>query len=113
MERTAARPKNGRPLQNLPATMHGGFVAAFPSRVFRDGTGIFIVKLNRYSERPPPWNHLCIQSAYRLSRNDLLPQGNARCGRCFETHEVDTISGSLRVPFTLAGRNVHGCSSFF
>jgi hypothetical protein len=48
MQQTAARPKNGRPLQNLPPTTLGGFVAAVPSRVFRDGTGIFIVKLSHY-----------------------------------------------------------------
>src|SRR5712691_4965323 len=44
MEQTAARPKNGRPLLNQPPTTHGGFVAAVPSRAFRDGTGIFKVK---------------------------------------------------------------------
>jgi len=48
MEQTAARPKNGRPLQNLPPTSLGGFVAAVPSRAFRDGTGIFMVKLSHY-----------------------------------------------------------------
>src|SRR4029077_589803 len=35
MERTGARPKSGRPLQNLPPTPHGGFAAAvtcFPGR---------------------------------------------------------------------------------
>src|SRR4029077_16948478 len=48
MEHTAARPKNGRPLQNLPPTTHGDFVAAVPSRAFRDGTGIFMVKLSHY-----------------------------------------------------------------
>jgi hypothetical protein len=42
IEQTAARPKNGRPLQNLPPSTHGGFVAAVPSRAFRDGTGIFV-----------------------------------------------------------------------
>jgi hypothetical protein len=50
MEQTAARPKNGRPLQNLPPSTHGGFVAAIPSRAFRDGTGIFVVKLSHYRE---------------------------------------------------------------
>src|SRR5258708_35277822 len=48
IEQTAARPKNGRPLQNLPPTSLGGFVAAVPSRAFRDGTGIFMVKLSHY-----------------------------------------------------------------
>src|SRR5258708_31135989 len=48
MGQTAARPKNGRPLQNLPRTTHSGFVAAVPSRAFRDGTGIFMVKLSHY-----------------------------------------------------------------
>jgi hypothetical protein len=33
MQQTAARPKNGRPLQNLPATTHGGFAAAVPFTV--------------------------------------------------------------------------------
>ena len=47
MEQTAARPKNGRPLQNLLRTRHYGFVEAVPSRVFRDGTGIFVVKLSQ------------------------------------------------------------------
>ena len=112
MDKTGARPKNGRPLQNLSPTTHGGFVAAVPSRAFRDGTGIFIVKLNHYAKRSPLWNHLCIHSAYSLSRNDPWLQGNARYGRCLEAHEVDTISGSRSVPFTLAGRNVHGCSGF-
>src|SRR5258708_2237744 len=41
MEQTAARPKSGRPLQNLQPTTQGGFVAADPSRAFRDGSGIF------------------------------------------------------------------------
>ena len=50
MEQTAARQKNGRPLQNLPPSTHGGFVAAIPSRAFRDGTGIFVVKLAHYRE---------------------------------------------------------------
>ena len=50
MEQTAARPKDGRPLQNLPPATHGGFVAAVPSRAFRDGTGIFMVKLNYHLE---------------------------------------------------------------
>ena len=36
--------KNGRPLQNLTPTTLGGFVAAVPSRAFRDGTGIFTGK---------------------------------------------------------------------
>jgi hypothetical protein len=49
IEKTAASPKIGRPLQNLPRTLHGGFVAVVPftvsvqgepPRAFRDGTGI-------------------------------------------------------------------------
>jgi len=57
VEQTAARPKNGRPLQNLPPTTIRGFVAAVPFTVsvhgepcrdFRDGTGIFVVKLSHY-----------------------------------------------------------------
>ena len=48
MEQTAARPKSGRPLQNLPPTTPGGFVAAVPSRAFRDGTGTFVFKLSHY-----------------------------------------------------------------
>src|SRR5258708_1368214 len=71
-----------------------------------------MVNLSHYPNLPSPWNHLCIQYAYRLSRNDPWPQRNARFGRCFETHEVDTIGGSLWVSFTLAGRDVHGCSGF-
>jgi len=39
-EKTAARPKIGRPLQNLPPTTHGGFAAVVLPRAFRDGTGI-------------------------------------------------------------------------
>jgi hypothetical protein len=42
-ERKAARPKNGRPLQNLPRSMRDGFVAAVLSRDFRDRTGIFFL----------------------------------------------------------------------
>ena len=42
MERTAARPKTGRPLQNLLPIRQDGFVEAVPSRAFRDGTGIFL-----------------------------------------------------------------------
>src|ERR1019366_6711873 len=41
MERPSARPKNGRPLQNLLSTIHYGFVEAVPSQVLRDGTGTF------------------------------------------------------------------------
>src|SRR4029077_4634948 len=50
MEQRAARPKNGRPLQNLPPTTHGDFVAAVPSRAFRDGTGILMLELSHYWE---------------------------------------------------------------
>jgi len=46
MNQTAARPKNGRLLQNPAASKENGFVAAVPSREFRDGTGIFAVKLS-------------------------------------------------------------------
>ena len=46
----AARPKNGRPLQNPTAFGEDGFVAAVPSREFRDGTGMFTVKLSHYPE---------------------------------------------------------------
>ena len=61
--------KNGRPLQNLPPTTQGGFVAAVPSRGFRDGTGIFMVKLS----------HCRIRSTAALGcllcrRRDLLGQ---------------------------------------
>ncbi len=42
MEQKAARPKNGRLLQNLLAIWHAGFVAAILSRVFRDGMGRFV-----------------------------------------------------------------------
>jgi hypothetical protein len=57
MEQTAARPKNGRPLQNLSLVTLRGFVAVVPftvsvhgepSRAFRDGTGIFKIKLSHY-----------------------------------------------------------------
>jgi len=51
MEHTDARPRNRRPLQNLPPTTPGGFVAAVPSRAFRDGTGIFMVKLSHSQEK--------------------------------------------------------------
>jgi hypothetical protein len=47
MEQTAARLKNGRPLQNPLLTRQDGFVEAVPSRVFRDGTGTFTVNLSR------------------------------------------------------------------
>ena len=47
---TAARPKNGRPLQNPTAPRQDGFVAAVPSREFRDGTGTFTVKLSQYEK---------------------------------------------------------------
>jgi hypothetical protein len=49
MEKTAARPKIGRLLQNLPPTTDGGFVAVVPfkvsvhgepSRAFRGGRSI-------------------------------------------------------------------------
>jgi hypothetical protein len=40
MTLSGARPKNGRPLQNLPHPVKDGFVEAGPSRVFRDGPGI-------------------------------------------------------------------------
>src|SRR5216683_2034419 len=46
-KQTAARPKNGRPLQNQLPTKHDGFVAAVPSLVFRDGTEIFLFDLSR------------------------------------------------------------------
>ena len=48
MEQKAARPKIGRPLRNLLPTLQGGFVSAIPSRAFRDGMGIFTVKLSHY-----------------------------------------------------------------
>jgi hypothetical protein len=44
----AALPKNGRPLQNPTASGEDGFVAAVPSREFRDVTGIVTVKLSHY-----------------------------------------------------------------
>jgi hypothetical protein len=43
MWKKAARPKNGRPLQK-----QYGFVEAGPSHAFRDGPGIFVVKLSYY-----------------------------------------------------------------
>jgi hypothetical protein len=46
MEQTAARPKNGRPLQNPLLTRQEGFVEAVPARAFRDGTGPFTVNLS-------------------------------------------------------------------
>ena len=48
MALTAARPKSRRPLQHPNPTRQNGFVAAVPSRAFRDGTGIFAVKLSHY-----------------------------------------------------------------
>jgi hypothetical protein len=50
MKQRAARPQNGRSLQNQPLTPQDGFVAPVPSRVFRDATGIVVVKL-RHSLR--------------------------------------------------------------
>ena len=47
-----ARPKCGRPLQNLPATALDGFVAADPSRAFRDGPGILMVLLQPWAAVP-------------------------------------------------------------
>src|SRR5580700_5388792 len=52
LNQTAASPQNGRPLQNPTPKWHNGFVAAVPSRVFRDGTGIFEVKLCRHQALP-------------------------------------------------------------
>jgi hypothetical protein len=52
MKQKTARPKNGRPLQNPPPRRQDDFVAAVQSRAFRDGTGIFMVKLSH--ELPPP-----------------------------------------------------------
>jgi hypothetical protein len=49
-ERKAARPKDGRPLQNPPPARPSGFVTAFPSRAFQDGMGIFGLKLSRGPE---------------------------------------------------------------
>ena len=43
-ETKAARPNCGRPLQKLARRL--GFVAASPSRVFRDGEGIFRLELS-------------------------------------------------------------------
>ena len=51
---------------------------------------------------------LCIQP---VKERSLAPRQCA-IRRCLETHEVDTISGSRSVSFTLAGRDVHGCSGF-
>src|ERR1700692_3200401 len=42
-KQTATRPQNGRHLQDPPQISRNGFVAAFPSRVFRDGKGIFAI----------------------------------------------------------------------
>jgi hypothetical protein len=42
----AARPKNGRPLQNPTASGEDGIVEAVLSRESRDGTGTFTVKLS-------------------------------------------------------------------
>lgn len=46
---TDARPQNGRPLQRPPQIPRNGFVAAFPSRVFRDGKGM--IAINTESRR--------------------------------------------------------------
>jgi hypothetical protein len=45
MKLTAARPKNGRPLQNPIPSKQDGFVEAFPSRAFRGGKGNFAANL--------------------------------------------------------------------
>src|SRR4029077_18304174 len=78
MEQTAARPKNGRPLQNLPPTTPGGFVAAVPSRAFRDGACIFMVKLSHYLLHPqrfiwgattfPTWGCVPIRAGCSIHR---------------------------------------------
>src|ERR1017187_404308 len=46
MDQTPARTKNGRPLQNQAPTKQDGIVEAVPSRVFRHGTGILMIKLS-------------------------------------------------------------------
>jgi hypothetical protein len=50
-EQKAARPDNGRPLQNPAPKMNDGFVAADPFRAFRNGSGIFMVKVNHHQIR--------------------------------------------------------------
>src|SRR6266481_249945 len=62
--------KNGRPLQNLTPTTHGGFVAAVPSRAFRDGTGIFMVILS-HGQTKSSAPGLTLRY-YRGTRKDLL-----------------------------------------
>src|SRR5258706_14028881 len=46
LERTDARPKCGRPLQNQLPPTEDGFVEASRSRVLRDGEGMIFLNLN-------------------------------------------------------------------
>jgi hypothetical protein len=45
MKEKAARPENGWHLRNQTPAGNGGFVAAVPSRVHRDGTGRIVINL--------------------------------------------------------------------
>jgi hypothetical protein len=48
IKQTAARPRSGRPLQMRRPPPRSFLVAAAPSRVLRDGAGIFLFKLDHY-----------------------------------------------------------------
>ena len=67
-EQTAARPKNARPLQS-PLPRQDDFVAAVPSRVLRDGTGIFMVKVSHY-----------LRLAFISGGENNVERGNSRLG---------------------------------
>src|ERR1700676_3186924 len=102
MEQNAARPKSGQPLRNLLPTTHG-FVAAVPSRVCRDGTGIFMVKLSHYTRVPT--DSTCSQSSRPRAR---LPQEaqvfrelQQGLGAFPRAHPANRADESLRSPAAL------------
>src|SRR6204780_5701521 len=95
----AARPTNGRPLQNPAASGEDGFVAAVPSREFRDGTGIFTVKLSHYHR----FNQLVLR--------DLLEgRAEAAAARCMPGAAA---SGFLLIPASSFSRLSVLMTSFF
>src|SRR5713101_6013131 len=95
MEQPAARPENGRPLQNLLPTTHSVFVAAVLSRAIRDGTGILMVKLSHYREeiRKP--------SPSRLLGGD---SGFVKLGTGYRCEGAATFWGTLAIALLIESR---------
>ena len=118
MEQSAARSKNGRPLRNLLSARQDGFVVAVLSHVFRDGMGIFMVKLSDYrflasginsrytAHRPSDGRSPCyllIQSTSFFSAKKSLPRSRRGGTKRIRTNSIGrqprrSFSRSTRMP---------------